>query len=98
MVISLVFLLVFFVAGVLARQRNEDRCFSAAVIAHILLRMCVPPLLGTPRYLLPVYPAYLATGQWAEELKHWSFVFLCAALFAFNLMWMVAFLNWSLVL
>jgi hypothetical protein len=98
LVISLAFLMVFFFAGVLARQRIEERCFAAAVIAHILLRMCVPPLLGTPRYLLPTYPAYLAMGRWTEGLNCRNFVFLCAVLFAFNLAWMVAFLNWSLVL
>ena len=96
--ISFIFLGLFFVAGVVARGRIEDRCLSATVIAHILLRMCVPPLLGTPRYLLPIYPAYLAMGNWVQQMKRSRFVFLCAALFAFNLAWMVAFLRWSLVL
>ncbi len=97
--ISLVSLIFFFVAGVTARRiRIEDRCFSAAVIVHLLLRLCWPPLLGAPRYLLPVYPAYLTMGKWAEKMERTRFVFLCGALFAFNLIWMLAFLNWSLVL
>ena len=98
--ISLVALIVFLVAGVTARRRMrmEDRCFSAAVIVHLLLRLCWPPLLGTPRYLLPVYPAYLTMGNWVEKMERTRFVFLCGALFAFNLVWMWAFLSWSLVL
>jgi hypothetical protein len=98
--ISLVALIFFFVAGVAARRRMriEDRCFSAAVIVHLLLRLCWPPLLGAPRYLLPVYPAYLTMGKWAEKMGRTRFTFLCGALFAFNLVWMLAFLNWSLVL
>ena len=98
--LSLVALLLFFVAGVVARRRMrmEDRCFSAAVIAHLLLRMCWPPLLGTLRYLLPMYPAYLTMGKWTEKMKRTLFAFLCVALFAFNLAWLWAFLSWSLVL
>jgi len=98
--ISMVALIVFFVAGVAARRRMrlEDRCFSAAVIVHLLLRLCWPPLLGAPRYLLPVYPAYLTMGDWAEKMGQTRFTFLCGTLFAFNLVWMWAFLNWSLVL
>jgi hypothetical protein len=98
--ISLVALIFFFVAGVGTRRRMriEDRCFSAAVIVHLLLRLCWPPLLGAPRYLLPVYPAYLTMGEWAEKMKRTRFAFLCGTLFAFNLIWMLAFLNWSLVL
>lgn len=100
--ISLIALIFFFVAGVAARRRMriEDRCFSAAVIVHLLLRLCWPPLLGAPRYLLPVYPAYLTMGEWAEKekMKRTRFVLLCGTLFAFNLIWMLAFLNWSLVL
>ena len=98
--ISLIALLLFFVAGVVARRRMrmEDRCFSAAVIAHLLLRMCWPPLLGTLRYLLPMYPAYLTMGKWTEKMNRTRFAFLCVALFAFDLAWMWAFLSWSLVL
>ena len=98
--IGLVALIFFFIAGVAARRRMrmEDRYFSAAVIVHLLLRLCWPPLLGAPRYLLPVYPAYLTMGKWAEKMGRKRFAFLCGALFAFNLAWMWAFLSWSLVL
>ncbi len=98
--VSLLALIFFFAAGVATRRRmrTEDRCFSAAVIAHLLLRMCWPPLLGAPRYLLPVYPAYLTMGKWTEKMERTRFAFLCGALFAFNLAWMWAFLKWSLVL
>lgn len=98
--ISLVTLIFFFVAGVAARRRMriENRCFSASVIVHLLLRLCSPPLLGAPRYLLPVYPAYITMGNWAGKMKRTRFAFLCGTLFAFNLAWMWAFLSWSLVL
>jgi hypothetical protein len=96
--VSLVALILFFVAGVLARRRTEDRWFSFAVIVHFLLRSCWPPLLGAPRYLLPIYPAFLTMGEWAKMMEQKRFVFLCAGLFAFNLAWMWAFLKWSLVL
>ncbi len=97
-VISLVALIYFFVAGVLARRRAEDRWFSAALITHILLRVCTPALFGAPRYLLPAYAAYLTTGEWTSKLSRGRFALLCVALFACNLGWMWAFLSWSLVL
>lgn len=96
--ISLFTVIFFFIAGIAPRRSTEDRCFSAAVIIHLLLRLCWPPLLGTPRYVLPMYPAYLTIGNWAEKMKPSRFTFLCASLFAFNLVWMWAFLSWSLVL
>jgi len=97
-VISLVALIFFLVAGVLAKRRAEDRWFSAAVITHMVLRVCSPPLFGAPRYLLPVYAAYLTTAEWTSKLNRGRFALLCVALFACNLGWMWAFLNWSLVL
>jgi hypothetical protein len=96
--ISLLSLILFLVAGVSARRRIEDRCFATAAILHPLLRMCWPPLLGTPRYMLPVYPAYLTMGQWTEKMPRTYFAFVCATLFTFNLAWMWAFLRWSMVL
>jgi len=96
--VSLVFLVLFTIAGVLAPRRIEDRCFSGAVILHLLLRLCSPPLSGTPRYLLPAYPAFLSMGRMLQPMHRIRFAFLSAALFLFNLAWMWAFLNWSLVL
>jgi len=96
--ISLAFLVLFTIAGVLApRRRIEDRCFSGAVILHILLRLCNPPLLGTPRYLLPIYPAFLSMGRILDKMQPTRFALLCTTLFLVNLVWMWAFLNWSLV-
>jgi hypothetical protein len=96
--ISVVALILFFITGVMARRRLEDRCFSAAAITHLLLRACSPPMVGTPRYLLAVYPAYLTMGEWAEKMERRRFAFFCSALFVFNMVWMWAFLSWSLVL
>jgi hypothetical protein len=96
--ISLAALGLFAGTGVIARRRLEDRAFSAAVILHILLRACTPPLLGTPRYLLPIYPAFLTMGSWLQRMKPRRFLFLCSVLFLFNLVWMASFLKWSLVL
>src|ERR1700691_5303129 len=75
-VISLVALIFFFAAGVVARRRAEDRWFSAAVITHMLLRVCRPPLFGAPRYLLPVYAAYLTMGDWTSKLSRGRFAIL----------------------
>ena len=96
--ISFVTLGLFSLAGVIAHRRLEDRAFSAAMILQILMRACTPPLLGVPRYLLPVYPAFLSMGEWLQRMRPRLFFLLCAALFLFNLAWMVAFLKWSLVL
>ena len=76
---SLAFLVLFTITGVLApRRRIEDRFFSGAVILHILLRVCHPPLLGTPRYLLPTYPAFLSMGEIVEKMQPSRFALLCA--------------------
>ncbi len=97
--ISLAALLFFLIAGAGTRLRRvEDRCFAAAVVGHILLRLCASPLLGAPRYLLATYPAYLTLGEWSANIKSRRFIFICGSLLAFNLAWMWAFLSWSLVL
>jgi hypothetical protein len=96
--VSLIALALFAVTGVIAKRRIEDRCFSAAVIVHILLRLCQPPLLGVPRYLLPSYPSFLRMGETLQRMERRRFAWLCAGLFVINLAWMWAFLNWSLVL
>jgi len=96
--ISLALLALFTIAGIFAPRRIEDRCFSGAVILHILLRLCNPPLMGMPRYLLPIYPGFLSMGKMIEKMQRTRFALLCATLFLFNLVWMWAFLDWSLVL
>ena len=99
LVILNVSILIFFtVAAVIVRRRAEDRAFSAAVILQVLMRACVPPLAGAFRYVLPVHPGFLTMSDWSQTMKRSHFIFLCAALFIFNLVWMWQFLNWSLVL
>jgi len=78
--------------------RLEDKLFALAVIAQMLM-YTGRPLLGAARYLLPAYPAFVMLGSYAERWwnkRQFSFYF-CAFGFL-NLMWMWAFLNWSLVL
>jgi hypothetical protein len=96
--INFLALALFAAAGIIAHRRLEDRGFSAAVILHILLRACSPPLLGTPRYLLPAYPAFLTLGDRLQHITKPYFAALCAALLLLNLAWMIEFFRWSLVL
>ena len=98
LVFSLIVLALFASAGVVWQRRTEDRFFTAAVITQILLRLCTPPLLGTQRYLLPAYPSFLTIALKLEKMKPRRFLLLCGGLMAFNVVWMYAFLNWSLVL
>jgi hypothetical protein len=77
--------------------RIEDRAFALAVILQMLM-YSGRPLLGAARYLLLVYPAFLASGVYAERWNRKQFGVCFAALFVLNLAWMWAFLNWSLVL
>jgi len=77
--------------------RFEDKLFSLAVLLQMLM-YSGRPLLGAMRYLLLVYPAFLTMGAWTAKMKETRFTFLWAALFAANLTWMWAFLNWSLAL
>jgi hypothetical protein len=69
--------------------RVEDKLFALAVLLQ---------LLGAARYLLPVYPAFVVLGGYAARRWNWQqFAFYLAAFGFLNLMWMWAFLNWSLV-
>jgi hypothetical protein len=77
--------------------RIEDKVFALAIILQMLM-YTGRPLLGAARYLLPVYPAFAALGRYAEGRWNWKqFGFYFAAFGFLNLMWMWAFLNWSLV-
>jgi hypothetical protein len=80
-----------------AGLRIEDRAFALALILQMLM-YSGRPLLGAARYLLLVYPAFLASGVYAERWNRKRFGVCFAALFVLNLAWMWAFLNWSLVL
>src|ERR1700691_97975 len=60
--------------------RIEDRAFALAVILQMLM-YSGRPLLGAARYLLLVYPAFLACGFYAERWNVKQFGFYFAALF-----------------
>lgn len=77
--------------------RFEDKLFALAMVVQMLM-YTGRPLLGGPRYVLPMYPAFLALGAYAAQRwsgKQLGFYFGCLGLL--NLAWMRAFLNWSLV-
>jgi len=77
--------------------RLEDRLFSLAVILQLLM-YTGRPLLGAARYLLPVYPAFVSLGAYAQQRwNHKQLVFYVVVFAFLNLMWFRAFLNWSLV-
>ena len=88
-------------AAVLSLRRQvrlEDKLFAGAVILQMLM-YTGRPIIGAARYVLMIYPAFLAGGAYAQQ--RWNgkqFGFYAAAFGFLNLMWMVAFLNWSLVL
>jgi hypothetical protein len=77
--------------------RIEDKAFALAVILQMLM-YTGRPLLGAARYTLMVYPAFLALGACAERWNGKQLGFYAAALGFLNLVWMWAFLSWSLVL
>ncbi len=77
--------------------RFEDKLFALAITVQMLM-YTGRPLLGGPRYVLPMYPAFLALGGYAA--RRWSgkqFGFYLGCFGLLNLAWMRAFLNWSLV-
>ena len=91
--------LVILVAALSLRRevRLEDKLFALAVIVQILM-YTGRPLLGAARYLMPAYPAFVMLGRYAERRWNWwQFSFYFCAFGFLNLMWMWAFLNWSLV-
>ena len=77
--------------------RLEDKLFALALTAQMLM-YTGRPLLGGPRYVLPMYPAFLAIGAYAAQ--HWNrrqLTFYLGSFGFLNLVWMWAFLDWSLV-
>ncbi len=78
------------------QMRIEDKAFALAVILQMLM-YTGRPLLGAARYLLMVYPAFVVFGANVElwSRKRLGFYFVCFGLL--NLVWMRAFLNWSLI-
>jgi hypothetical protein len=78
--------------------RLGDKLFAMAVVVQMLM-YTGRPLLGATRYLMPAYPAFVMLGSYAERRWNWwQFSFYFCAFGFLNLMWMWAFLNWSLVL
>ena len=77
--------------------RLEDRAFALAVILQMLM-YTGRPLLGAVRYVLMIYPVFLIWGAYAERWKGKQLAFYVTALGFLNLVWMWAFLSWSLVL
>ena len=83
--------------GLRREVRLEDKLFALAVVLQMLV-YAGRPAIGSVRYLLPVYPAFLALGNYAQ--RRWNrkqFSFYVVAFGLLNLVWMGAFLNWSLV-
>jgi hypothetical protein len=79
--------------------RIEDKLFALAMTLQMLM-YTGRPLLGGPRYVLPMYPAFLAMGgylarRWSGKRFLFGLVVGCFA--AANLVCLWAFLNWSLV-
>lgn len=82
----------------LRTSRLEDRLFALAVILQMFM-YTGRPIIGAVRYVLVVYPTFVGLAAYAE--RRWSrrqFSFYASAFGFLNLMWMIAFLNWSLVL
>ncbi len=78
--------------------RLEDKLFAVAVILQMFMYTGRPNM-GAARYVLLIYPAFVGLAVYAEQ--RWSprqFGFYASALGFLNLVWMIAFLKWSLVL
>lgn len=78
--------------------RLEDRLFAIAVILQMFM-YTGRPIIGAGRYVLMMYPTFLGAAAFVQS--RWTerqFAFYAASLAALNLAWMVAFLDWSLVL
>jgi hypothetical protein len=77
--------------------RIEDKAFSLALVLQMMM-YSGRPLLGAARYALMIYPAFLVWGAYAERWNGKQLGFYVTALGFLNLVWMWAFLSWSLVL
>ncbi len=78
--------------------RREDKLYASAVILQMFM-YTGRPIIGAARYVLMVYPAFLGWAAFAQQ--RWNgrqFGFCATALGSLNFAWLVAFLNWSLVL
>jgi hypothetical protein len=93
------FVLVALAFGLQPAARSPARRQALCAGRHTQMLMYTGrPLLGGPRYVLPMYPAFLAIGGYAARLwsrKQFGFYLACCG--CLNLAWMWAFLDWSLV-
>jgi hypothetical protein len=88
---------VFAILSLCREVRLEDKLFSLAVLLQMLM-YTGRPLLGVMRYLLLVYPVFIVLANYAGQ-RNWKMVSLWVVpVGLLNLVWMWAFLNWSLVL
>ena len=79
--------------------RIEDKLFAVAITLQMFM-YTGRPLLGGPRYVLPMYPAFLGMGAFAARFwsgKQFAFGLVVGCFAAVNLACLWAFLNWSLV-
>lgn len=76
--------------------RIEDKLFALAMTLQMFM-YTGRPLLGGPRYVLPMYPAFLGMGGYAARRSGRQFGFWLSCFGCMNLAWLWAFLNWSLV-
>ena len=98
--LNLLILVAIALLAAMARPRPAYSLYAAALILQILTRNEQPLLLGAPRYLLLVFPAFLALGDLVQNSPRFQRMFwpLCGLLLFCNLGFMWAFLNWSLAL
>ena len=96
---NLVVLVVLCILATRAPRRLEYTVYSVVVLVQILMRFEYPLLLGTARYLLALFPAFLGLAR--ISVKPWfdrRFWLACILLLACNLAWLWAFLGWLLIL
>ena len=77
--------------------RLEDKLFTAAAILQLFL-FTGRPIIGAGRYVLMMYPTFMGWAAFAQSQNRRQFGFYAASLAALNFAWIVAFLEWSLVL
>jgi hypothetical protein len=77
--------------------QREDKLFALAIILQMFMYTGRPNM-GAARYVLLIYPAFVGLAAYAERRSRRQFAFYASAFGFLNLMWMIAFLRWSLVL
>jgi hypothetical protein len=99
LVLNLLFLILFCVLLMIVRTEKEYVLYGAAVILFVLCKQTTPPLQSMMRYLLLVFPSFVAISQivYRPALRR-RFGMLCVGLFLMNAALLWLFLGWSLVL